>query len=468
MKELNKRQIQKAIRRKDLLAFVQGYFPNYDAGWVHEDICSRLEKFSAAVERGENPRLILQMPPRHGKSYLSSENFPVWHLGNNPDHKCIVASYSADLSQTFSKKALDMAQANYVTNIYPDLILDERRQTMSEWGTTKGGGYKSVGVGGSLTGHGADILIVDDPVKDWEEAMSVRVRDRVWNWWSSTAYTRLMPGAGVLVIMTRWHEDDLAGKLINLMEEEKADPHSDKWEIINYPAIAEHDEEHRKKGEPLHPARFPLDKLMKLKSAVGDRVWTSLYQQKPRPDGGRYINREWFKKINHVDLPHNLKWIRFWDLAVQAKTSNDETASSKCAMDSEGNLYITEQITYRKVWGSSKAKIIDIARKEKIPVGIESVGAMDIATQEVRTSLRGEILVKSIKVTKDKLTRAIPWIDKAEQGKVFLVDTGWVDSFLDQCEEFDPMQSSQHDDRIDSVSGAYEMIKKRRKPRIFM
>lgn len=467
MTEVNLKKIQRARRRKDLLAFVEGSFPGYEAGWVHKDICNRLEKFSEAVERKESPRLILQMPPRHGKSYLSSENFPVWHIGKNPTHKCVVASYSADLSQSFSKKALDSAQSDYCTEIFPELALDEKRQTMIEWGTTKGGGYKSVGVGGSLTGHGADILIVDDPVKDWEEAMSARIRDRVWNWWGSTAYTRLMPGAGALVIMTRWHEEDLAGKLIAEMENSE-DEYSDTWEIINYPAIAEHKEDHRDKGEALHPARFPLEKLKKLRAAVGERVWTSLYQQNPRPNGGRYINRDWFKILPRTSTPVDLRWCRGWDLAVQAKTSSDETASTKGAIDHDGTLYLMDQIAYKKVWGASKKAIVNTAIKEKITIGIENVAAMDIAVQEVRSSLRGEVLVKGIKVTNDKLTRAIPWIDLAEQGKVVLVEGDWTDQFLEQCEAFDPEQRKQADDRVDSVSVLFQMIKQRRKPRLFI
>lgn len=464
-KMLDPVKVHQALCRKDLLRYVQGSFPGYDAGWVHSDICAELEQFSADVAAGKSPRLMLFIPPRHGKSMILSERFPVWHIGKYTNHSIIVASYSADLSNTFSKRALALAQDDFSQGVFPSMTLDENSQRQNEWNTTKGGGYKSVGVGGSLTGHGANILIIDDPVKDWEEAISQRQRDKVWDWWTSTAYTRLMPGGGVIVIMTRWHEDDLAGRLIKQMEESQ-DENTDVWKIIEFPAIAEQDEANRKKGEPLHPSRFPIEKLKNIRASVGDRVWASLYQQKPRPDTGRYMNRNWFRRVAAIQVPSNLKWVRAWDLAVQANTAADNTASSKVAIDEMGNIFIDAQIVYKKVWGASKENIVRVALRERIPVGIEAVGAMEIAADEVRSALRGEVLVKSIKTTKDKLTRALRWIDKAEAGKVYLVEGDWIEAFLDECEAFDPIADSSKDDRIDSVSLGVEMVHLRRTPRI--
>lgn len=477
-KLLTRENVKRALRRQDFLEYVIGSFPNYQPGWVHQDLARRLEQFAEDVLTGRNPRLIIQMPPRHGKSFLFSERFPTWFISKNPEKNIIVSSYSADLAQSFSKKALDLAQSDYNRDLFPSLRFDDKRQAMDNWGTDKGGGYKSVGVGGSLTGHGADILIIDDPVKDWSEAISARTRDKVWEWWTSTAYTRLMPASGVLVIMTRWHEDDLVGRLLGESEEIKQERElvdaedladdGDDWEVISYPAIALEDELHRKKGEALHEERYPLKKLNRIRASVGERVWTALYQQNPRPDGGRYIDRNWFNIIPPAQTPKGLRWVRAWDLAVQAKKSNDETASSLVAQDAEGNIFIKNQTAYRLVWGASKARIIGTAKLEKIPIGIEAVGAMDIAAQEIRDALYGVCIVRSLKVTQDKLTRALPWIDKAENGKVFLVDGDWVHPFLEQCEAFDPMQSVQRDDRIDSVSLAVSMLKQRRKPRIFL
>ena len=469
--KLNPKTLKNKLCQRDLLEFIKKAYPPYIAGAVHIDICEELEQFSEDVVNGLSPRLMLFMPPRHGKSFIASENFPVWHIGNNPEHQCVVSSYSADLAQSFSKKALDLSQSEIMTEVFPKIVLDDKRQAMDNWGTTKGGGYKSVGVGGSLTGHGAHILIVDDPVKDWEDANSPRIREKVWNWWNSTAYTRLMPGGGVLIILTRWHEDDLAGRILDQMDTEKHNEDADVWKVIEYPAVAEEDEAHRKKGEPLHEERYPLSKLNKIRASVGERVWTSLYQQRPRPVTGHYIQSDWFNTIHPEDVPEELRWVRSWDLAVQAKASNDHTASSKMALDEKGNLYIASQEAYKKKWGESKRTICNTARREKIPIGIESVAAMMIAVEEVKMELRGEVIVTPINVSKDKLTRAIPWIDKAESGKVFLVKDArndWIPRFIEQCEAFDPMQREQEDDLIDSVSLGYIMIKSRRKPRIFI
>lgn len=466
---LNAEYIQTLLRQKDFLEYVKGSFPSYEAGWVHKDICERLEKFSQDIVDGKNPRLMLFMPPRHGKSFLSSERFPVWHIGNNPSHNVIVSSYSSDLSQSFSKKALDLAQDDYTRKIFPNLVLDENKQASDEWATRSGGGYKSVGVGGSLTGRGAHCLIIDDPIKDWEQAISATVRGKVWNWYLSTAYTRLMPKSGVLVIQTRWHEEDLAGLLLKEMEDSADDPYSDKWEVVSYPAIAFEDEEYRKEGEALHPERYDIAKLEKIKKAVGPRVWSALYQQQPRPDGGRYINSSWFQRVSYDRVPKSLNWVRGWDLAVKAQKSNDETASSKVALDEDGNLWIAEQVSYKKVWGASKEHIVNLALQEGIAIGIESPGAMTIAIDEIKTSLQGSgIIVKEVFPDKDKLTRALPWIDLAERGKVFLVEGAWVQKFINQAEAFDPLQKKQSDDLIDSVTVGYEIIKRRRKARLIV
>lgn len=467
---LNHEYLTNLLRQKDLLEYIQGSFEGYEAGWIHKDICTKLEQFVQDILDNKKPRLMLFLPPRAGKSFICSERLPAWFIGNNPSANVIVASYSADLSQSFSKKALDLFQSGYHRSIFPSVELDENKQTADNWLTIKGGGYKSVGVGGSLTGHGAHLLIIDDPVKDWEQASSKTVRDKIWNWFQSTAYTRLMPKkSGCLVIQTRWHEDDLSGRIVKDMQENEDDPRAEKWEIISYPAIAERDEEHRSVGESFHPERFDMDTLYKIRKSVGPRVWSALYQQNPRPEGGRYIDSRWFKIIKKEEVPKTLRWVRGWDLAVKAKESNDETASTKCALDDEGNLYLADQIVYRKVWGASKATIVETALKENIPIGIESPSAMAIAIEEIKTALLGSrVFVKEVYPAKDKLTRALPWIDLAEQGKVFLVEGLWVQPFLDQCEAFDPIQARQSDDRIDSVTVGHEIIKRKKKARLIV
>ncbi len=191
---------QRVLARRRLLQFTQMTHPSYSAGWVHEDICRRLEKFSCEVTERKSPRLMILVPPRHGKSELASIRFPAWHLGHRPEHELINVGYNLELPMRFSRKVREVMRDPSYTAIFPDSKLDPESQGAEAWLTTKGGGFTAAGVGGGITGKGAHILIVDDPIKNQEEADSILVRDKLWDWYQSTAYTRLAPGGGVLVI----------------------------------------------------------------------------------------------------------------------------------------------------------------------------------------------------------------------------------------------------------------------------
>jgi predicted phage terminase large subunit-like protein len=461
----DKEKLQAILRKKSLLHFIKASFPNYEAGWVHKELCATLEQFVKDIEDNKSPRLMIFIPPRHGKSMIVSERFPAWALGHKPNWQIVVASYSADLSTTFSKRALGIAKSEFFVKTFPNLLLDPKEQRGDQWATSDGGYYRSVGVGGSLTGTGANILIIDDPVKDWQEANSLTTREKIWDWWTSTAYTRLAPKSGVLVIQTRWHEDDLGGRLEKQMLE---DPESDQWTIVKYPAIAEEDEANRKKGEALHPERYPEKKLLGIKSNVGKRVWSALYQQNPRPVGGRYLKRDWFQIIDPKDVPKQLMWVRFWDLAIKAKKHNDHTASCQMAIGRDGKIYVRRMLNFKSEWGGTKERIIARGKEEGGIVGIESVGGFSIAATEIAKSLKGYARIQEVFPNTDKLTRAINWIDKAETGMLYLVDEGdWIEKFLDQAEAFDPAQTKQEDDMVDAVSGCYVLHKELRTPKMY-
>lgn len=283
--------IRRELSRKSLLGFTKRFQPNYLAGWVHVDICNRLEDFVRRVERRENPRMMLFVPPRHGKSTLASQHFPAWALGHHPEWEIIAASYGSSLPIKFSRYVRGLLRDPKYNVLFPDTVLDKENENVEGWGTTHGGGYIPAGVGGGITGKGAHIFIIDDPVKDAEEADSEITRNSTWDWYGSTAYTRLAPENGLLVIQTRWHDDDLSGKLIAQMKEQYkelegmerevqeilnlqfegdtidevkytmmlADANKamrdkreeiDTWEIISYPALAEYDEYQAPDGSP--------------------------------------------------------------------------------------------------------------------------------------------------------------------------------------------------------------------------
>lgn len=290
--------VRAELRRRSLLAYVEATVPSYQAGWVHREVCARLEAFSAAVAAGESPRLMLFMPPRHGKSLISSERWPSWHLGHHPSHRVVVASYGQDLSNKFSLNARQVAESEVSSSTFPGLRLNNARRLVQDWQTTEGGGYRAVGVGGALTGMGADLLVLDDVIKDAEQAHSTAYLRRLREWYTSVAYTRLMPGGGVLLLQTRWSGGDLAGWLLD-----EAAHGGEQWEVVSYPAIAEADEAHRRKGEALHPERYPVEALRRVERAVGPYVWSALYQQRPAPAEGAIFQASWIKHWEHAPTP---------------------------------------------------------------------------------------------------------------------------------------------------------------------
>ena len=303
--------------RRRLLPFVYRNVKDYDAGWIHQEICEKLEKFEQDILDRKSPRLMLFMPPRHGKSELASTQFPAWFLGRNPAKEVISCSYASGLAMTFSRKVRELLRNPRYQSVFPDTILGKDSQSTEHWETNVGGGYLAAGVGGPITGHGADALIIDDPVKNRADAESPTERNRVWDWYSSTAYTRLMPGGGVLLILTRWHTDDLAGRLLYEMQH-----NGEQWEIVVYPAIAVHNELYRKEGEALHPSRYDLTALQRIKKATVARDWGALYQQQPSTEEGAILKRSYWNRWVKKEPPKCEYVIQSYDTAY----SKNETA----------------------------------------------------------------------------------------------------------------------------------------------
>lgn len=389
-------------------------------------LISKLETFVKDVEEGKSPRLIITMPPRHGKSEVTTKKFPAWVLGNHPDWEMIVGSYSADLAEKFSRICRDTFEEH--ENVF-GVKLSKNSSSVKEWGIE---GYRGVlaatGVGGSATGKGAHIAIIDDPFKNREEANSHLKRERVWDWYKSTIRTRLAPGGGMVVIQTRWHDEDLAGKLMKAMKEEGGE----EFELINLPAIAEEgDILGREIGEPLWPERFPLDELMKTKRAVGRLEWASLYQQKPTVDGGSIMRRKDFRyfKYNYqyleiVEEDRTRKvfikdCISFQTVDTAQKTgkTNDDTAIATWLADKQANLYLIDMFL-------EKIEVPDQWKKIK-----ELKGRWNVVFQACEDKASGIGLIqqakregsplKVLKADTDKVTRSIPFSIMLENGKVF-------------------------------------------------
>lgn len=443
---------KRILARKHLLPFVERFNPDYLPGWVHKDICQRLEKFSEQVANQESPRLMLFMPPRHGKSTLASVAFPAWHLGRHPDHEFISCSYSGSLAMNFSRKVRQLLREPVYKNVFEKSRLDKDSQSVESWQTTQGGGYVAAGVGGGITGKGANILVIDDPVKNREDAESENNREATWDWYTSTAYTRLSPGGGILVILTRWHDDDLAGKLLRHAEEG-----ADQWEVIKYPAIAEEDEKYRKVGESLHPERYNVDALEQIRKAIGPRDWSALYQQNPVSDEGDYFSREMIRYFDYdeIDTSH-LNFYCAWDLAIGQRDRNDYSVGIVVGVDEYDTLYVVDVVRGKYDGFELVEQILDLYETWRPSiVGIER-GHIEMALGpflQKRTRERGlnEAYFKDLKVGKrDKEARARAIQGRMQQGMVYFPkDAVWTGTMVAELLRF---PNGAHDDQVDALA----------------
>jgi len=301
--------------------------PKYEPNWHHERIAKELEHILEVGDR-DYKILILSVPPRHGKSQQATIDFPAWVLGRAPHKEIITASYSSDLALDFGTKTRELVDSDVYKSIFATR-LKEDEQSKARWKTatpnaagkmkSAGGGYTSVGVGGGLTGRGADFLIIDDPIKNREEADSLVYREKVWTWFTSTAWTRLHPGGVVIIILTRWHVDDIVGRILS--NEEFA---NEKVKILRFKAIATKESKNRKFGDALWPERYSKESLMTTKSLVGPYDWQSLYQGSPILSEDQEFKTEWHEVIDekHMRLMNTRRFLTV-DTAMSKKTKAD-------------------------------------------------------------------------------------------------------------------------------------------------
>ena len=297
---------------------------------------------------GDGPdRLIFTMPPRHGKSEHTSHWTPVWFLENFPDRRVLLGSYEATFAAKWGRLARDTIEQN-TDRLFVRVNPDAR--AVHEWFTTEGGGMSTAGTGGPFTGKGGDLLLIDDPIKNPEEAASEVYREKLWEWFNEAAYTRLEPGGVAAVIHTRWHEDDLIGRLIR--------EHGDRWHVVNFPAIAEEDDAlGRHPGDALWPERYSAEDLKEIFDQIGSKSTASLYQQRPSPEGGGIFQRKHFRywytdshgmyALQHGDgvetvSPGSCVKFQCIDTAQKAKTSNDYTVVVTVCMTPKRQLLVLD------------------------------------------------------------------------------------------------------------------------------
>ena len=471
------------LARRTLLRFTEYTMEDYVADWFHRVICKELDGFLASVLEKKSPRLIICAPPRHGKTELISRRFPAYAFGRNPDLRMIATSYGSTLASDNNRDVQRIIDSPDYADLFPETLL----QGMGAKGDAsfirtseafeivhRRGAYKCAGVLGPITGKGGDILILDDPVKSAEEAHSEVVRQKSWDWFVQDFTSRLEPGGGVLIIMTRWHEDDIVGRLIEKMKVTG----DQEWKVLSFPAIAESDEEHRKAGEALCPSRYPLDALGRIRRGtegtnevgLGSRAWNALYQQRPSSKEGEIFKRDNWNYVNLPDWFYGAtpqerrrymtkelsveRLVQAWDTAIGGKKKNDFAACTTLGVTSKG--YVAFKVWKGQLKYPEMRREVQLQYDEWLPdvVVIEGGGAAagKAVIQDLDKDTR--IPLKEIITSKDKELRADIISPTHEAGKCFLPERqSWVASFVDSAAMF---PAAKNDDDLDSWMLAME------------
>lgn len=481
------------MAERDLLAFCKYVDGKHPVDALHVQVLAhKLEEVAKYILSGGKEgisRLMVFMPPRYWKSQTASRKFPAWLLGKNPDLRIILTSYNADLASKHSKAVRDLIQSEEYSQVFGQLSstnepveLDPESKASASWEIAdRNGGMQAAGVGGGITGFGANLLLIDDPVKGRKEASSETISDDQYEWYKSTAYTRLEDHGAVIVIQTRWDVTDLSGRLLNAMV---SDEDADQWDVVFMPAIAPDEKEYpktheefvenllggvylpmggdqlgRKAGEPLWPMKHNADALRIKKANMDDFEFEAQFQQMPKLAGGNFFEEDDFDVVPRA--PAGLQWYRYVDLALGKTEQSDFNASGAVALDDEGEEYIRDMIRERDLHhflGSIKAAMLSDEEHGTI-WGIEDNAFQSLVVQQFLSD-RSLAKISIIGIPRksgdgDKTQWAQPWRLRAKQKKVHLVRGAWNLSFKREATAF---PKGKNDDQIDTVSGGNQMI----------
>jgi len=440
---LRRRQAQ-----SDLVAFCEYTFP----GYVKSNCCNLIADALMKVYRGEIKRLILNAPPRHSKSEHVSRRFPAFWLGNFPQSQIINTAYSDDKANGNSLAVREIIKDARYQRLWPRTFTSEnvQRWQFSEK-ENKNPNFLSAGVGGGITGEGADLLIIDDPIKNSEEAESQHVRDKHWEWYTTTARTRLQPNASVILTMARWHKDDLAGRLLDLAQK---DPTSDQWTVVNLPAIQDWE-----KKTVLWPQFYSFDDLMKVRGSIGPKSFASLYQGDPVIAEGNIFKRDTLRY--YKELPKLESKVVYWDTAFKTSQRSDFSAYVEIGIANEA-FYVLDCWNKRAEYPELK-RMVSAQYYRDLPnvVLVENKMSGIAIVQELQRDTRIPIMSPSSqrvgKFEMDKVARANAVSGLVETGKVLLPESApWLYDFIEQLCAF---PSAPHDDMVDAFTGCLEYCK---------
>lgn len=431
----------RTIAHTDFLAFVKEVWPAFIEGDHHRVMADAFNR----IADGSLKRLIVNMPPRHTKSEFASHLFPAWYLGRFPDKKVIQTAHTAELAVGFGRKVRNLVGSEDYQKIFKDVALSTDSKAAGRWSTNKEGEYFAIGVGGAVTGKGADILIVDDPHSEQEAALNdPSVYDKTYEWYTSGPRQRLQPGGAICLVMTRWSKKDLTGSIMKASIQRGGD----EWEIIEFPAILP-------SGKSLWPGFWPLDQLEALKAELPIGKWSAQYQQDPSSEEGAIIKREWWKEWTKKRPPPCDFIIQSWDTAFLAKETADYSACTTWGVftdeDNISSIILLDAFQERLEFPDLKARAYEMY-KEYEP------DAFIVEAKAAGTPLIFELRRMGIPVGeyvpsrgKDKIARVNAISDLFSSGHVWAPKTRWAELVV---EEFAAFPTGDHDDLVDSSTQA--------------
>ena len=435
----------KKLAQEKFLAFVNQVWPTFISGRHHARMAEAFER----VARGECKRLIINMPPRHTKSEFASYLLPAWFLGKFPHKKVIQASHTAELAVGFGRKVRNLVDTEVYRKLFPDLNLASDSKAAGRWNTSKGGDYFAIGIGGAVTGKGADVLIIDDPHSEQEAALAEinpDIYDKTYEWYTSGPRQRLQPGGAIVIVMTRWSKRDLTGQVLK----SAAQRGGDEWEVIEFPAILP-------SGNPLWPEFWSMKELQALKEELPNSKWQAQYQQAPTSDTSAIIKREWWQ-VWDSDVPPKCEFLlQSWDTAFEKTQRADYSALTTWGVfykpDDNGveqaNIILLNAFRDRMEFPALKRTAVEewkewepdsviIEKKASGAPLIYEMRAMGIPVQEFTPS-RGN----------DKISRLNAVSDLFASGRVWAPATHWAEEVIEEVASF---PGGEHDDYVDSTS----------------
>lgn len=445
--------------RCSFLAFRQLINPKDKWGWWQIEIARELQQFYDDMQAGKRPKLVIQAPPQHGKS-VQIIDFIAWLAGINPDCRTIYTSFSERLGVRANLKLQRLYDSQLYKDIFPATRINQsnsvtvsgqflRNREILEY-CDHSGYFRNTTVGGSITGEGLDLGVIDDPIKGRKEANSITVRDSVWDWFTDDFFTRFSEDGSLLCILTRWHVDDPIGRLIKQYPEVK---------LLSYPAIAEHDEPNRMAGEPLFPEHKSLGFLLERKTVMDTASWLSLYQQTPIVLGGEIIKGSWFGRYSILPV---IKYRKIYaDTAQKTKEHNDYSVFECWGLGDDNKIYLIDMIRGKWEAPDLKRKAVEFWLKHAAlsqhgqlrEMVVEDKASGTGLIQDIRRD--AHIPIKAMQRNTDKLTRVQDVLAYIESGYVILPDnSAFVSDFVGECEAFTADNAHDHDDQIDPMCDA--------------